>query len=131
MSMRRFLMILLVAVLTLSLMSVTEARRFGGGKSFGISRSFSGNQHASTPASSPLGKASGASKWLAPLAGLAAGGLLASLFMGHGMGTGILSWILLLGAGFVIFRLISRFRMNTNRPFQPAYQTEQAAPLAN
>ena len=34
------------------------------------------------------------------------GGLLASLFMGHGLGTGLLSWLMVLGVGYVIWSLI-------------------------
>lgn len=44
------------------------------------------------------------------------GGLLASLFMGHGLGTGILSWLLIGLAIFVGWRLISRLR-SPNRSF--------------
>ncbi len=51
------------------------------------------------------------SRWLGPLAGLAAGIGLASLFGNSGLGAamgGILMAVLLLGLGFVIFRLLTR-----------------------
>lgn len=110
------------------MVSDAEAKRFGGGKSFGNSRSFSNTSGASNasrmqPAAKP---ASSASKWLGPLAGLAAGGLLASMFMGHGFGSGILSWILIAGALFIGWRLLSRFlspRQNVQN--NAAFQTDQ------
>lgn len=128
--MRKFWVSLFIALMTLSLFVQTaEAKRFGGGKSFGYNRSFSNSQHASrTPTSAPQNTPA-RNKWLAPLAGLAAGGLLASLFMGHGLGSGILSWIMILAAAFFIWRLISRFKTNSRpMPMQQAFQTE---PVAN
>jgi len=90
-----------------------NAKRFGGGRSFGYQRSVN-HYSRPQPAQMPLQKsstASGASKWLGPLAGLAAGGLLASLFMGHGIGSGILSWLLVLGGGLVLWSFIrNKFR---------------------
>ena len=72
-----------------------EAKRFGGGKSFGKQYSTTPKQPAATsqtttssPTSSALAGKSGASRWLGPLAGLAAGGLLASLLFGDGLGQG-------------------------------------------
>ena len=78
-----------------------EAKRFGGGGSFGKQyNSFSRQPSAGTPrqstagstqspasaAAANAGRTSGASRWLGPLAGLAAGGLLASLFFCDGFG---------------------------------------------
>lgn len=121
---------LFVIIISMSII-VTDAhaRRFGGGKSFGQSRSFSNNNGAYNasrmpPAAKP---ASGASKWLGPLAGLAAGGLLASLFMGHGLGSGIMSWILIAAGLFIGWRLLSRF-LSPNRTANQnnaAFQTDQ------
>lgn len=51
------------------------------------------------------------SRWLGPLAGIAAGIGLASLFGSSGLGAamgGILMVVLLLGVGFVIYRLLTR-----------------------
>lgn len=105
-----------------------EARRFGGGKSFGQSRSFSNNNAYNASRMPPAAKpASSASRWLGPLAGLAAGGLLASLFMGHGLGSGILSWILIAAGLFIGWRLLSRF-LSSNRTTNQnnaAFQTDQ------
>src|SRR5690242_19815639 len=107
--MYKALVSLFVVILSLGIMmSDAEAKRFGGGKSFGYSRSISNNSNAARmqPAAKP---ASNASKWLGPLAGLAAGGLSASLFMGHGLGSGIFSWIMIAAALFIGWRLLSRF----------------------
>jgi predicted lipid-binding transport protein (Tim44 family) len=118
-----------VALITCGLfLQTAEAKRFGGGKSFGYNRSFSNSQHANrTPTPAPQSTPA-RNKWLAPLAGLAAGGLLASLFMGHGMGSGILSWILIGAAAFFIWRLISRFKSQARpMPMQQALQSEPVA----
>lgn len=115
-----------------------EAKRFGGGKSFGYQRQASSySRQASeirqTPTAAPV---SGASKWLGPLAGLAAGGLLASLFMGKGIGGGILSWLLILGGVFMLWMFIRnrlrpapQFSVPTENNF--AHNTAQFTPVQN
>lgn len=114
--MRHFFTWLLMLVVTGGLLlQNAEAGRFGGGKSFGMQRSASVSRlqsplQTARPMSSP-------SKWLGPLAGLAVGGLLASLFMGHGLGSGILSWLVILGVGFFLWNLL-RSKM------QPATQPQ-------
>jgi predicted lipid-binding transport protein (Tim44 family) len=121
---RSFVSLLLVFLVTMGLvMQDAEAKRFGGGRSFGVQRSTSTlNRSASSGANfaqSKLNQAgSTASKWLGPLAGLAAGGLLASLFMGHGIGSGILSWLVV---GGLLLLVISFFRNRSSR-MQPAPQ---------
>ena len=90
-----------------------DAKRMGGGSSIG-KQSSSPQKQAQPPAQAPAPAApapSGASRWLGPLAGLAAGGLLASLFMGEGAGGafGSMLMILALVAGaFFIFRMLRR-----------------------
>lgn len=106
---------------------MAEAARVGGGRSSGRQSSSATNsaapaqktapaqQAAPTPAPAP----SGMSRWLGPLAGLAAGIGLASLFGSSGLGAamgGIMMVILLLGVGFVIYRLLTR---NKSAPQQP------------
>lgn len=115
---------------TLALFAVTlitlpdaEAKRFGGGMSLG-------KQFKSTPRTTPrqtqqaapssaqaaagaaASRTSGASRWLGPLAGLAAGGLLASLFFGDGFEGLQIMDILLLGAlifgGVMLFKAMRR-----------------------
>lgn len=126
--MRKLLLGLLIGIFTLSfLITDASAKRFGGGKSFGMSRqssSFSRNQTttanaAPSAAAAKPAAASGGNKWLGPLAGLAAGGLLASLFMGHGIGTGILSWLLIGFGIFFLWRFI-RSRLSHVQPMQNA-----------
>jgi predicted lipid-binding transport protein (Tim44 family) len=90
-----------------------DARRLGGGSSIGKQRQMSPapQKQADAPAAPGAPAPSGASRWLGPLAGLAAGGLLASLFMGEGSGGafGSMLFILALVAGaFFIFRMLRR-----------------------
>jgi len=113
--MRKFLSILLVCLVTLGLfVQDADARRFGGGRSFGISRSASSFTRPSSSFSQnhnrqPYGQtASPMSRWLGPLAGLAVGGLLASLFMSNGIGSGILSWLLVGGLFFILFSFLRK-----------------------
>ena len=122
----------------------TEAARVGGGRSVGRQSSSATNsatpaqktapaqQAAPTPAPAPA--PSGMSRWLGPLAGIAAGIGLASLFGSGGLGAamgGIMMVILLLGVGFVIYRLLTR----KSGPQQPlgyagAGSTSMPAPAA-
>jgi len=112
---RNILSILLITLVTLGLfINDAEARRFGGGRSFGVSRSTS---NFSRPTSNfsrqqPFSQtASRMKNWIGPLAGLAVGGLLASLFMGHGVGAGLLSWVLVGGLILVALTLFNKMRM--------------------
>ncbi|VVC76288.1 hypothetical protein AQUSIP_15970 [Aquicella siphonis] len=128
--MRTFLSILFVCLVTLGLiMHDAEARRFGGGRSFGVSRSASSFTRSSTspaPAygqnysrsQSPYGQsASPMGRWFGPIAGLITGGLLASLFMSNGLGSGILSWLLVGGLMLAVFSFL-RKRTQTSPPYQ-------------
>ncbi|MDP1593105.1 MAG: TIM44-like domain-containing protein [Gallionella sp.] len=122
--MKKFLTLLTVALTCLSLFAATaEAKRFGGGSSFGKQRTMSPQQAQKAPAAAPAAAAPAAStgnKWLGPLAGLAIGAGLATMFAGGlgGLG-GAMGGILmaLLAAGVVMF-LIAKFR----KPQQPAMQ---------
>jgi predicted lipid-binding transport protein (Tim44 family) len=142
--MQRFLSIALAMCLSLGLtMSFdAEARRLGGGKSFGAApshqtRQAPAQQTATAPTSGRQpAAASGASRWLGPLAGLAAGGLLASMFMGDGFeGLQIMDMLIFGLIAFLLFRFLAARR----RQAQPAaaggapYQREmpkQAAPTS-
>ncbi len=117
--MKKFLTFLMIALMATSLLAtVAEARRFGGGSSFGKQRSMQSQQPRkaqntqdaqAAPANKPAGN-----KWMGPLAGLAIGAGLMSMFSG-GMGSmgGGFSTILmaLLAAGVVMF-LISITKFN-------------------
>ena len=89
-----------------------EARRFGGGKSFGRSAPKASQQSSrqAAPARNSTGRTSGASRWLGPLAGLVAGGLLASMFFGDGFeGFQFMDFILIIGlvfGGLWLFRML-------------------------
>lgn len=102
-----------------------EARRMGGGSSLGMKRGISQRQAAPAPsqttpraaqqaqAGSKAATAAkpGASRWLGPLAGLAAGLGLAALFSHLGMGEGMASFFMLLllaGGAVMLFRLLMR-----------------------
>jgi predicted lipid-binding transport protein (Tim44 family) len=117
--MRRFLSLIFVTIVVFGLViSDAEAKRFGGGRSIGMSKtSTTNNAYRSANPTSPVNQASRANKWLAPLAGLALGGMLASLFMGHGLGTGILSWLAIAAVIFLVARLWrSRTQMAAQQP---------------
>ncbi|RUR09521.1 Tim44 domain-containing protein [Legionella sp. km772] len=114
----------LIALLSFGLMiNEASAKRFGGGRSFGVQRSqsslFSSNKTQNTAS---LGQKFNKSKWGGMLGGLLVGGLLASLFMGNGFANGIMSWLILGAAAYFI---VNFFR----RRMQPATQTAQASPF--
>lgn len=120
--MKRFLLLLTLALAGFSMLSVTaEAKRMGGGGNIGQQRTMSQQQVSKAPAAAPTPAAPAATgnKWLGPLAGLAIGAGLGALFAG-GMG-GAMGGILmaLLAAGVVMF-LVSRFRKSQGQ--QPAMQ---------
>ncbi len=100
-----------------------EARRLGGGKSLGRkSPSYSQQQAApapAAPAQRAAGAGSGSRRWLGPLAGLAAGGLLGALLFGDAFeGFKLLDFLLLMGlavGGLMVFRALRARR----RPAAP------------
>jgi predicted lipid-binding transport protein (Tim44 family) len=109
--MKKLLSTLIILFVAWGLMiSDADARRFGGARSFGMQRA---SQSYARPSAAPAAQAARGNRWLAPLAGLAAGGLLASLFMGHGIASGLLSWLLVGGICLLAFQWFSRrFSMN-------------------
>jgi len=126
--MKRLLMILAIALTGVSLFAATaEAKRFGGGSSFGKQRSMAPQQAQKAPDAAPApvqgatpAKPAG-NKWLGPLAGLALGAGLFALLSSAGL-DGALGGILLalLAAGAVMF-LIAKFRKPPQgvRPINP------------
>lgn len=138
MTMRSFFAMAL-AVMALGFLTLppdVEAKRFGGGSSLGKqSSSYSRGARPARPARQPSASAqrpvtgaqqpprqSGASRWLGPLAGLAAGGLLASLFMGDAFeGVQLFDFLLialLILGGVMLFRTLRR---GASKPMTPAY----------
>ena len=105
-----------------------DARRLGGGKSFGRSSpsALQQRQQAAPSRQSPArpGAYSGARRWLGPLAGLAAGGLLAALLFGDAF-DGLQLFDILIIAG-LIFGAIWLFR-NLRRQNAPAMQRQAVA----
>ncbi len=117
--MKKMFIFLTMAFLTVGLIAVdAEAKRMGGGKSFGKQRqslnqqSTPNQQQAPASTQNAAAPASGGSKWGGALAGLAAGGLLAALFMGgafEGINMmDILMVILIAGAIFFIIRMLRK-----------------------
>lgn len=125
--------VLLFAVALVSMPNDAEARRFGSGASFGKQYRLPSTPRQpaganSTPRQSqPQATAprSGASRWLGPLAGLAAGGLLASLFFGDAFqGLQLFDLLLFAGLLYVGFRLLRGIGRRTAQPagYAPAPQ---------
>ncbi|MBX3639191.1 MAG: Tim44 domain-containing protein [Nitrosomonas sp.] len=128
--MKKMFIFLTMAFFTIGLIAVdAEAKRMGGGKSFGKQRqslnqqSTPNQQQTPTPTQNAAAPASGGSKWGGALAGLAAGGLLAALFMGgafEGINMmDILMLILIVGVIFFIIRMMRKPRaVDHERPIQ-------------
>lgn len=102
-----------------------EAKRMGGGKSFGKQRNTLNQQAAPRPSQPPASSPTpaGGSKWGGALAGLAAGGLLAALFMGGAFeGINMMDIImlaLLVGAVFFVIRMMRKpSTEESTRPMQ-------------
>ncbi len=106
----------LVALFSLSLVAVDAdaARRLGGGTSIGRQRQITPTPKPAAPSAAPAAPApqpSGMSKWLGPLAGLALGAGLASLFMNNGLAGalgGILMIMLIAAAAMFAWRMLRR-----------------------
>jgi predicted lipid-binding transport protein (Tim44 family) len=112
--------VFLVGVLA---MEDADARRLGGARSTGVQRSVPNNPPAATPAKpaqqqqaapnqaapnqAAAPQASGLSRWMPMLGGLALGGLLGYLFAGNGL-LGILLLVLLAVGVVLLFRALAR-----------------------
>jgi predicted lipid-binding transport protein (Tim44 family) len=145
----------LVAMLTLFMAGATllpepaDAKRFGAGRSLG--KQFSMPRQAQPPrqasqqnarqaqpgaAAAGQGAAarSGASRWLGPLAGLAAGGLLASLFFGDAFeGFQIMDFLLialLVFGGVMLFKMLRRSSAGAATPSPAVPYGRAPAPAA-
>ncbi|HTE13840.1 MAG TPA: TIM44-like domain-containing protein [Burkholderiales bacterium] len=120
----------------------TEAARVGGGRSSGRQSNSATNQAApaqktapAQQATPPAAQPSGMSRWLGPLAGLAAGFGIAALLSSMGLGgalasalSGILMVMLLLGAGYFIYRMLTRNKTAAQAPLQYAGAGNRSAP---
>ncbi|WP_417776704.1 Tim44 domain-containing protein [Stutzerimonas xanthomarina] len=130
--MKSVLSLFMALCLSLTFSLDAHAKRFGGGKSFGSAPSHQTRQApkqtqaAPTQAGKTPAAASGASRWLGPLAGLAAGGLLASMFMGDGFeGIQFMDILIFGGIAFLLFRFLAARR----RQQQPAMAGHGHAPM--
>jgi predicted lipid-binding transport protein (Tim44 family) len=135
MTMKKILPFLTALIIGLGLsLQPVEAKRLGAGQSMGQQKQGFAreatppsaptsvtNKGTTTTGAAPAGAASGASKWLGPLAGLAAGGLLAALFFGGAFeGIQVMDILLIALLAFGIFMLIRMLRAK-------AAQTQQQA----
>jgi predicted lipid-binding transport protein (Tim44 family) len=149
----------LVSVLAFVQPDDADARRLGGGRSFGAQRSFTPPAASTSPSAAQPGAASnpvmpaqpgsnfarpaapatapaaagGASRWLGPIAGIAAGLGLAALFSHLGLSESFGSLLLvLLVAGvavFVIRALLARRATPTQGPLRYSPQAASPAPF--
>ncbi|GAB4165205.1 MAG: TIM44-like domain-containing protein [Rhodocyclaceae bacterium] len=129
--MKRFLTVLLLAIVGVGLaVPDADARRLGGGRSFGMQRDNIMRREAapaapvqrSTPAQAapgaPTPPAAGASRWLGPLAGLAAGLGLAALFSHLGLSEAFGSFLLIALLAFAAIAVV-RMLMRRAQPAAP------------
>jgi predicted lipid-binding transport protein (Tim44 family) len=133
--MRRLLFILGLAVVGGAMVvEDVEARRLGGGRSTGVQRNVTAPP-AQTPAkpaqqqAAPAGQqqnaanapaATGQSRWLPMLGGLALGGLLGYLFAGNGLLGVLLLALLAVGVGLGVRALLNRRTAEAPRPMELA-----------
>lgn len=126
--MKRILFAVFATVIGLGMLThEAEAKRFGGARSSGMSRDSSVMKRDAVPpkqaapaaaptAAAAAAKPAGMSRFLGPLAGLAAGIGLAALFshlgMGEGMGNMLMMLALAAGAVFVVRWLMNRNQAN-------------------
>lgn len=134
--MKRIAIALFAVVLGVgSMIPDAEAKRLGGGKSSGISRDSSVMKRDAVPAKPTAAPAqaataaaaapqSGMSRWLGPLAGLAAGVGLAALLSHLGMGEGMATMLMILALVMVSVFAVRWFLKTRQSPggLQPAMQ---------
>lgn len=117
--MNSFFMTLVLAIASFAfVIPEAEAKRLGGGSSFGMQRQATPPAQPRQPAATQQAPRQGAAapaaqsrSWMGPIAGLAAGLGLAALFSHLGLGEGFANFfmiLLLAAAAFFIFRMIFR-----------------------
>lgn len=99
-----------------------QAARLGGGRSLGAQRQITPPARQATPPSQqpPASAPQSGSRWLGPLAGLAAGLGLGWLFAQGGFGSAFGALLMALLAGAVVMALMRR--LARNRPQEPRFQ---------
>lgn len=120
--MRYFISCLLITLISFGLfINEASAKRFGGGRSFGVQRSYSSLYSSNkTHNTSGFRQQTNSKKWGGVLGGMLMGGLLASLFMGHGFANGLISWLIVGALGLFIMNLF-RQRMQPRMQASEAY----------
>src|SRR5207244_10340602 len=136
-SMTKALSFMIALVAFLSFVDAADAAsRLGGGRSSGMQRQITPQQAPrppqqatpNTPAPqkaapatppTPQPQASGWRRWLGPLAGLAIGAGIASLFFHNGMGGALLGMLLVAALVMGVFILIRMFRGGRTEPQRP------------
>lgn len=134
---RLFMIPFIASVLALGVPAgEAEAKRLGGGKSIGMSRDSqvmnrqatppsqaaapaAAGATAAAPAAATAAQKGGMSRWLGPIAGIAAGIGLAALLSHFGLGEGFASMLMLLLIGVAIFFVV-RMLMRKTRPVEQA-----------
>ncbi|AEJ03117.1 import inner membrane translocase subunit Tim44 [Nitrosomonas sp. Is79A3] len=125
--MKQTLTFLTLAIFSFGLLAFdAEAKRMGGGKNIGTQRQSVNPQQAapnsqkSAAAAPAAAAAGGGSKWGGALAGLAAGGLLAALFMGGAFENinmmDMVMLALLIGAVFFVIRMLRKPKTAESTP---------------
>jgi len=131
--MRHLFVMLLVGMLGFTAaVDHAEARRLGGGKSFG---SYSRSVQQPTPTTTrsnasapPRQPSAGLSRFAGPLAGMLAGGLLASLFFGGAFdGFRMMDMLLIALVAFIAFRLFAGRRRHAPAGHRDGGQPHNAA----
>jgi len=93
-----------------------SAGRFGGGRGFGMMRSKSMFNHAPRAKAYTSNARKGQSnRWRGALTGLLMGSLLTSLFMGHGFGGSLISFLMLGAALYFIVNFLRRKKQENIR----------------
>jgi predicted lipid-binding transport protein (Tim44 family) len=116
--MRNIFVLILATFMSLGLaVDHAEAKRLGGGKSFGSysrsadSTAATSNRSSATSGTGARQPSRGLSRFAGPFAGLLAGGLLASLFFGGAFDElRLMDLLLVAGAAFLLFRLFAKRR---------------------
>ena len=109
---------------------LAEARRLGGGRSFGMQRQLTppapvakAAPGAAAPAAAGTAARAGASRWMGPIAGLAAGlglaALMSHLGLSEAFGSFLLIALFVLG-GIFLLRMLTRRTAPPSRPLQYA-----------
>ncbi|MCM2131594.1 Tim44 domain-containing protein [Larsenimonas rhizosphaerae] len=136
--MRHLLITFMVALMTFGVaVDHAEAKRMGGGKSFGSysrsSQSATSTNRATTPPRQATAPNSRLSRFAGPFAGMLAGGLLASMFFGGAFdGIRMTDMLLIALVAFIAFKFLRRRRpaMAGHGQQEQPWQSRQAQPEA-